>query len=1020
MNAALPPSGLRRRLLPFVVAAVLAAGALGAGGSPAVAENAPESLDVSGVVVVIPDETGVRAAATGTGGATVDGVEGGVWIASAEGSLLPIDEQTLDSGAEELRSGAGFEGTVELPPAVADAVAEAEVEAEVPSEPELMELVADAAVESGVALAVQEAEILPPVAGASAVTPHQADVVFLSRSVGQSLPAPNETQMRSLLSTVSSFWATQSDGRVPSIAADRVTSVPTSTDVCNQSAAWEEAVDELGTDFESYLDPDAGKHLVVLVNDTKCALGLGTLGDQLSGGLVWVNLSGRAIAESAQTLAHEVGHNFGLMHANARVCDTDHVDAPYGAGDQVSDPCADIEYGDLWSAMGISVIGHTSVPLPISLIQREYLGTVPDGAMRSVSATEGESQSFTLSALGSGSGLRGLRVEPDGADPFVVEYRNGVSPDPALPNGSTISIGGVPLRANPGVKVTKSQLPGAYGSGSIVLTRKSSSGVADETLRLGDSLAPLGGATVTVTGLSQTEATVLVEFGPSTALIAGTPVISGAAKVGVTLTVDPGAWDPVPESFDYQWKRDGTAIAQAIGSSYRLTTADAGKTITVTVTGHLSDYASSTAASAATAKVGKAFTTVPTPTISGTVKVGATLTAKAGTWKPTGASFGYQWLRNGEAIPGATKSTYKLVRADGGTQISVRVKAKKSGYYSESKASAMKTVPSVLTVVTPKISGTVKVGKTLTAKPGAWTEGTKFSYQWKRNGAAIKGATKSTYKPKSGDATKKITVTVTGKKSGFTTAAKTSAAVKVPRVLTAKTPALSGTVKVGSTLKVKMSAWKPKGVKFSYQWLRDGAAIPGSAAKKSSYKLVKADAGSRISVRVAGKKSGYASEVRTSAQKKVPLVITAVTPKISGTAKVTYTLTAVSGAWAPEGVALSYQWKRNGKSISGATKAAYKLKSADKGKKITVTVTGKKAGHATESRTSKATAAIKYPSRTSSVSDYNCPSWAPIKGNADSMIYHVPGGRYYKATKPEDCFTTSTAAKAAGYRASKV
>ncbi|WP_375431192.1 hypothetical protein [uncultured Friedmanniella sp.] len=62
----------------------------------------------------------------------------------------------------------------------------------------------------------------------------------------------------------------------------------------------------------------------------------------------------------------------------------------------------------------------------------------------------------------------------------------------------------------------------------------------------------------------------------------------------------------------------------------------------------------------------------------------------------------------------------------------------------------------------------------------------------------------------------------------------------------------------------------------------------------------------------------------------------------------------------------------------------------------------------------------KRPSRTDPVSAYNCPSWAPIKGNASSMIYHLPGQRFYDVTKPEDCFTTQSAARSAGYRMSKV
>jgi micrococcal nuclease len=45
-----------------------------------------------------------------------------------------------------------------------------------------------------------------------------------------------------------------------------------------------------------------------------------------------------------------------------------------------------------------------------------------------------------------------------------------------------------------------------------------------------------------------------------------------------------------------------------------------------------------------------------------------------------------------------------------------------------------------------------------------------------------------------------------------------------------------------------------------------------------------------------------------------------------------------------------------------------------------------------------------------------CPSYAPIKGNADSMIYHLPGQRYYAVTNPEECFATEAGAQAHGYR----
>jgi hypothetical protein len=47
--------------------------------------------------------------------------------------------------------------------------------------------------------------------------------------------------------------------------------------------------------------------------------------------------------------------------------------------------------------------------------------------------------------------------------------------------------------------------------------------------------------------------------------------------------------------------------------------------------------------------------------------------------------------------------------------------------------------------------------------------------------------------------------------------------------------------------------------------------------------------------------------------------------------------------------------------------------------------------------------------------DGNGPETHPIKGNADSMLYHVPGSRYYKVTKAEVWFDTEESAEAAGF-----
>ncbi|GAA3635855.1 hypothetical protein GCM10022236_43040 [Microlunatus ginsengisoli] len=81
----------------------------------------------------------------------------------------------------------------------------------------------------------------------------------------------------------------------------------------------------------------------------------------------------------------------------------------------------------------------------------------------------------------------------------------------------------------------------------------------------------------------------------------------------------------------------------------------------------------------------------------------------------------------------------------------------------------------------PSISGTRRVGSTLTGKVTPWLAGSNpttkasMSLQWKRNGSSIRGATSSRYKLTAADRGKRITVTATGRRYGFSTSSLTSA-----------------------------------------------------------------------------------------------------------------------------------------------------------------------------------------------------------------------------------------------------
>jgi len=357
------------------------------------------------------------------------------------------------------------------------------------------------------------------------------------------------------------------------------------------------------------------------------------------------------------------------------------------------------------------------------------------------------------------------------------------------------------------------------------------------------------------------------------ALTASVPTLSGAAVSGQKLTATPGTWSPAPVTLAYKWQRDGVVIAGATGSSYVLTAADAGKKITVTITGSKDWYATASKTSAATAAVTLPALTSPVPTVSGLLVTGRTLTANAGAWGPAPVGLAYQWNRNGAAIAKATASSYVLTASDVGQKMTVSVTGSKSGYAAATKtssATAAVTAPKALIAPIPTVSGMLVTGQKLTAKAGSWGPApVVLTYQWKRNGVAIAKATAGSYVLTASDSGKKITVTVTGSKTGFVTAAKTSAATAVvtaPKALQAATPVVTGKTSVGQKLGAKVGTWGPAPVALTYQWKRNGVAI--AKATGGSYVLATADLGKKITVTVTGTKTGYVTAAKTSAATK--------------------------------------------------------------------------------------------------------------------------------------------------------
>jgi len=352
----------------------------------------------------------------------------------------------------------------------------------------------------------------------------------------------------------------------------------------------------------------------------------------------------------------------------------------------------------------------------------------------------------------------------------------------------------------------------------------------------------------------------------------------------------------------------------------------------------------------ATVTIGTGFTSA-VPTISGTVKVGQELTAKAGKWS-LGASRTYSWLRDGKKISGATGSTYTLTSADLAKTIQVSVKGTK-GSTSVTKTS-VKTAKVGKGTITPglvDVNGNSRVGETISVATGDWPEATKFSYQWFSGDKAISKATKSSYVSTASVVDKFLSVKVTASIPGYTSVTVQRSGHFVDRAyLSTGSYYAAGTVAVGNTLTAKLysGSQETPGVTRTYQWKADGEWIPG--ATKSTFKLTSAQLGKYVQVNVFFAKAGYYPDYTSSYPTQVfAKGAPTGTVKLTGTAKVGSTLT-VSVTGTPEDVGVYTYWvKKKGSVVVDleTDEGSYTLQQTDKGYQIYAEVYFVKSGFAT-------------------------------------------------------------------------
>lgn len=209
-------------------------------------------------------------------------------------------------------------------------------------------------------------------------------------------------------------------------------------------------------------------------------------------------------------------------------------------------------------------------------------------------------------------------------------------------------------------------------------------------------------------------------------------------------------------------------------------------------------------------------TSLTPPAVTGSPKVGGTLTASPGTWSPDDVAVEYRWLRDGEPVAGATASTYAVQPGDVGRALRVQVTARKAGLadgvaQSDAVTGQPGDAPTALTA--PSVAGAARVGGTLTASPGTWNlPGVSFGYQWWRGGQPVAGATGATYAVQPVDVGKALHVRVRASRDGYVDGSAQSAPVTAVKARAAVTLSVPRVAKVGARVRATVRVAAPAGV----------------------------------------------------------------------------------------------------------------------------------------------------------------------------------------------------------------
>ncbi|MDB6121360.1 MAG: C-terminal target protein [Pedosphaera sp.] len=427
-------------------------------------------------------------------------------------------------------------------------------------------------------------------------------------------------------------------------------------------------------------------------------------------------------------------------------------------------------------------------------------------------------------------------------------------------------------------------------------------------------------ATLTLNNVSQTDAasyTVVVSnaAGSDTSSVATLTVIdqpvitsepaSLTRNAGQSATFSVTATGTSP---NYQWKKGGVNISGATTSTLIFNSVSQSDAASYTVV--VSNAAGSDTSSAAV------LTVIDPPVItsqpdSRTNNAGTTATFSA---TASGTSPNYQWKKNGVNISGATTSALRLNNVSQGDVASYTVLVSNAAG-SELSSAATLTVTDAPVITTGPANATANAGAS--ASFSVVAGGTvPLSYQWKKDGNAISGATTSslTLNNVSQSDAASYMVVVSNVAGSATSSAATLTVIEPP-VITNQPASRTNTAGTMATFSVAVTGTSP-----AYQWLKgtnilvDDGKVSGATTDTLTLSNVGQSDAAEYTVAVSNS-AGSDTSLAATLTVIDPPVITSQPVSVTVGAGSSASFTVTANGTAP----LSYQWRKGGVDIAGAT-----------------------------------------------------------------------------------------------------